>query len=84
MQPLTAEIVMDWGYFMLASLNCSLIHFLKLKYHILTYIAEIVPSNANLNPLKVFSVTNHTKLQKYKTFTLRKYKNPKKRDCGRF
>ena len=45
------------GNFMLAAQNCSLVHFLKLKYHgNLTYIKQIVHSNAHLNPLQdIFS-----------------------------
>ena len=33
MQPLNVEIFMDCGNFMLAPLNISFIHFLKLKYN---------------------------------------------------
>ena len=57
MWPLAAEILMDCGNVMLAALNFSLIHFLKLKFYgTFTYIIQIVHSNAHLNPLKgVFS-----------------------------
>ena len=49
------------GYFMLAAQNFSLVHFLKFKYHgNFTYIAQIVHSNAHLNPFKIFSVTTHS------------------------
>ena len=56
-QSLAAEIVMDCGNFMVAALNFSLKHFLKLKYYgTFTYITQIVHSTAHLNPLKgVFS-----------------------------
>ena len=52
-----AEILMDCGNFMVAALNLSLIHFLKLKYYgTFTYITQIVHSNAYLNLFKgVFS-----------------------------
>jgi hypothetical protein len=48
---------MDCGNVMLAALNCSLIHFLKLKfYETFTYITLNVHANVNLNPVKgVFS-----------------------------
>ena len=40
-QPLAVEISMDCGNVMLAALNCSYIHFLKLKYYgNFTYIAN--------------------------------------------
>ena len=52
-QPLAAEILMDCRNCMLAVLNFTLIHFLKLKYYeTLTYITQIVHSNAHFTPLK--------------------------------
>ena len=57
MWPLAAEILMDCGNFMLAALNFSLKHVLKLNlYGTFTYIIPIFHSNAHLNPLTgVFS-----------------------------
>ena len=53
---LAAKILMDCGNFMLAVLNFSIIHFLKLKFYgTYTYTTQIVHSNSHLNPLKVFS-----------------------------
>ena len=50
---LTVEIFIDCGNCMLAALNFSPIHFLKLKYYgSFTYITQIVQSNVYLNPLK--------------------------------
>ena len=60
-QPLAKEIFMDCGNFILAALNVSLIHFLKLKYYgNFTYITQIVHSNAHLTLKTLFSLTNHS------------------------
>jgi hypothetical protein len=51
--PLATEILMDCTTFMLAAMNCSLIHFFKLKYYgTFTHITQFVCSNAHVYPLK--------------------------------